>query len=291
MVHLESVPSDDDVQDVFHVKPSVASRALVNAKTFGLMTNHASLRPDEYWLHEAERIAWMRRPTIAGNWTWDDEVSIRWFEDGTLNASVSCLDRHLPTHAAQPALIWEADEEGVSSVVTYGELHEMVCRLGNAMKALGVGRGDRVGIYLPMVPEAVAAMLACARIGAVHAVMFAGFSPTSIAQRLRDCGATLLITGDEQRRGGKRLPLKARADEALAEAPGVAHALVVPITGADVAMTEGRDVGYAGAVAAASPDCWCTRPAATWCGRTTRTRSSSISGRGRSSGARPTWAG
>ena len=255
MVHLESVRSDDEVQDVFHVKPSVASRALVNAKTFQLMTNHASLRTDEFWLAEAKRIAWMRAPTVAGNWTWEDEVSIRWFEDGTLNASVSCLDRHLPMHAAQPALIWEADEEGVWATVTYGELHERVCRLANAMKALGVGRGDKVGIYLPMVPEAVASMLACARIGAVHAVMFAGFSPGSIGQRLRDCGAKLLITADEQRRGGKRMPLKRNADEAMAAAPSVEHALVVRITGADVPMTPGRDVDYGDAVEAASPDC------------------------------------
>ena len=255
MVHLESVPNDTDNQDVFHVKPSVAMNALVNAKTQQLMTNHAAHSPADFWALQAERIAWMRKPTMAGNWTFDDDISIRWFEDGTLNASVSCLDRHLPAHAGQPALIWEADEEGVSATITYGALHEQVCRLANAMKALGVGRGDKVGIYLPMVPEAVASMLACARIGAVHSVMFAGFSPTGIAKRLVDCGAKLLITGDEQRRGGKKLPLKRNADEAMADAPCVRHALVVRITGADVPMTEGRDVEFGTALAAASPDC------------------------------------
>ncbi len=255
MVHLESVPNDSDNQDVFHVKPSVAMNALVNAKTQQLMTNHAAHSPADFWALQAERIAWMRKPTMAGNWTFDDDISIRWFEDGTLNASVSCLDRHLPAHAGQPALIWEADEEGVSATVTYGALHEQVCRLANAMKALGVRRGDKVGIYLPMVPEAVASMLACARIGAVHSVMFAGFSPTGIAKRLVDCGAKLLITGDEQRRGGKKLPLKRNADEAMANAPCVRHALVVRITGAGVPMTDGRDVDFRTALAQASPDC------------------------------------
>ena len=255
MVHLESVPTEIGTEDIFHVKPSVAARALVNTKAHQLMTNHAANSPADFWALQAERVAWMRKPTMAGNWTFDAPVSIRWFEDGTLNASVSCLDRHLALHADQPALIWEADEEGVSTTITYGQLHTQVCRLANAMKALGIGRGDKVGIYLPMVPEAVAAMLACARIGAVHAVMFAGFSPVSIAQRLVDCGARLLITGDEQRRGGKRLPLKRNADEALAGAPGVRHALVVRITGADVPMTEGRDLHYATALANASPQC------------------------------------
>ncbi len=254
MVHLESVPTDDDLE-VFHVKPSVAARALVNAKSYQLMTNHAAHSPADFWAAQAERIAWIRKPTMAGNWTFTDEVFIRWFEDGTLNVSASCLDRHLPAHADQPALIWEADAEGTSATVTYGELHERVCRLANAMKSLGVGRGDKVGIYLPMVPEAAVAMLACARIGAVHSVMFAGFSPTGIGQRLRDCGAKLLVTGDEQRRGGKTLPLKRNADEAMAAAGCVEHALVVRITGADVPMTGGRDIDYAAAVSAASPEC------------------------------------
>ena len=255
MVHLESVPNEDDERKIFHVKPSVASSALVSAKSYQLMTNHASHSPADFWSAQAERVDWIRKPTIAGNWTFDDDVSIRWFEDGALNVSANCLDRHLPDHADQPALIWEADAEGVGAVVTYRDLHERVCRLANVLKSLGVDRGDKVGIYLPMVPEAVVAMLACARIGAVHSVMFAGFSPTGIGQRLLDCRAKLLITGDEQRRGGRILPLKRNADEAMAAAGCVERAVVVPITGADVPMTEGRDVDYASAVARASAHC------------------------------------
>ena len=161
----------------------------------------------------------MKPPTKIKNTSFTGDVSIKWFEDGTLNASASCLDRHLATRGDQTAIIWESDDPAVSRHVTYRDLHEQVCRLANAMKGLGVKKGDRVTIYLPMVPEAAVAMLACARIGAIHSVVFGGFSPDSLANRIQDCESELLITADEGRRGGRKVPLKANADEALKTCP------------------------------------------------------------------------
>jgi acetyl-CoA synthetase len=216
----------------------------------------ATADPEAFWKKEAtDRIAWMRRPTKIKNTSFNGDVSIKWFEDGTLNASVSCLDRHLATRGDQVAIIWEGDEPGTSESVTYRDLHERVCRLANVLKGHGVRRGDRVTIYLPMVVEAAVSMLACARIGAAHSVVFGGFSPDSLAGRIQDCKSTVLITADEGRRGGKRVPLKANADQALANCPDVTAVLVVPVTGASVPMTKGRDHDYAVALAAASADC------------------------------------
>jgi acetyl-CoA synthetase len=180
---------------------------------------------------------------------------VKWFEDGTLNASVSCLDRHLAERGDQTAIIWEGDDPGVSERITYRDLHARVCRLANVLKSLGVAKGDRVCIYLPMVVEAAVAMLACARIGAIHTVVFGGFSPDSLANRLQDAGVGVLITADEGRRGGRRVPLKTNADTALAQCPGVKHVVVVKVTGADVPMQPGRDHDYAILCAAAAPDC------------------------------------
>ena len=204
---------------------------------------------------EAKRIAWMKPPTKIKNTSFAGNVSIKWFEDGTLNASVSCLDRHLAARGEQTAIIWEGDDPSVSKHVTYRELHEQVCRLANAMKTLGVGKGDRVTIYLPMVPEAAVAMLACARIGAIHSVVFGGFSPDSLANRLQDCDSSLLITADEGRRGGRKVALKANADEALKSSPSVKHVIVVRVTGGAIDMKPGRDHEYAALTAKASPDC------------------------------------
>ena len=229
---------------LYHVKPSLAVAAHVNAERHRLMTNHAALEPNEFWTAELDRLVWSRRPTVIKNTSFTDGVSIRWFEDGKLNASVCCLDRHLATRGDQVAILWEGDEPGQHRRITYRELHRDVCRLGAAMRRLGVRRGDRVTIYLPMVPEAAVAMLACARIGAMHSVVFGGFSPDSLASRMAGCGSTLLITADEGRRGGKRVPLKANADAALANCPGVARVIVVAVTGADVPMREGRDLHY-----------------------------------------------
>jgi acetyl-CoA synthetase len=231
-------------------------RLAESARRIEALRAGAAADPDAFWKREAtDRIAWMRPPTRIKNTSFTGDVSIKWFEDGTLNASVSCLDRHLATRGDQVAIIWEGDEPGTSESVTYRDLHERVCRLANVLKDHGVKRGDRVTIYLPMVVEAAVSMLACARIGAAHSVVFGGFSPDSLAGRIQDCKSTVLITADEGRRGGRRVPLKANADQALVNCPEVATVLVVPVTGASVPMKEGRDHDYAVVLAAASPDC------------------------------------
>ena len=240
---------------LFHTKPHISASAHVDAKRHGLMTNHAHTDPDSFWAQEARRIEWVTFPQTIKNTSFEGDCVIRWFEDGVLNASVSCLDRHLKMRGDQVAIIWEGDDPGTSQRITYRDLHERVCRLANAMKSLGAKKGDRISIYLPMVPEAAVAMLACARIGAIHSVVFGGFSPDSLANRIQDCGSTLLITADEGRRGGKTVALKTNADRALADCPTVAHVIVVPVTGADVPMQDGRDHAYAKITAAASPDC------------------------------------
>jgi acetyl-CoA synthetase len=240
---------------VFSVRPEIAAKAHVSRARYVEMFEHAARDPDEFWQEHSRRIAWMKAPTRIKDVSFSGNVSIKWFEDGTLNASVSCLDRHLATHGDRTAIIWESDDPSVSKHVTYRELHEQVCRLANAMRGLGVKRGDRVTIYLPMVPEAAVAMLACARIGAVHSVVFGGFSPDSLANRIQDCGSELLITADEGRRGGRTVPLKGNADAALKSCPGLKTVIVVKVTGKDVPMVAGRDFDYATLCAAASPDC------------------------------------
>jgi acetyl-CoA synthetase len=240
---------------VFPVKPEIAAKALIPASRYQEMFERAARDPDGFWSEQSRRIAWMKGPTRIKNTTFAGGVSIKWFEDGTLNASANCLDRHLATHGDKTAIIWESDDPSVSKHVTYRELHEQVCRLANAMKGLGVKQGDRVTIYLPMTPEAAVAMLACARIGAVHSVVFGGFSPDSLANRIQDCTSELLITADEGRRGGRKVPLKANADEALKSCPGVKNVIVVKVTGGNVSMQSGRDHDYATLCSASSPDC------------------------------------
>jgi acetyl-CoA synthetase len=243
------------MSDLIAVKPEIAAEAHVNAEQYRAMAEQAASDPHAFWAEQCKRIAWIKPPTQIKNTSFEGDVSIRWFEDGTLNASASCLDRHLADRPDQVAIIWEGDDPAHSLSVTYRQLHEQVCRLASALKGLGVERGDRVTIYLPMVVEAAVAMLACARIGAIHSVVFGGFSPDSLANRLQDCGSRLLITADESRRGGRKVPLKTNADAALKSCPDVRHVIVVPITGGDVPMTQGRDLAYAPLVAAASPDC------------------------------------
>ncbi len=239
----------------FPVKPEIAAKAHITAARYKDMFEHAARDPDGFWAEQSRRIAWMKAPTKIKNTSFAGNVPIKWFEDGTLNASASCLDRHLATRGDQTAIIWESDDPSVSKHVTYRELYEQVCRLANAMKGLGVKKGDRVTIYLPMVPEAAVAMLACARIGAIHSVVFGGFSPDSLSNRIQDCASELLITADEGRRGGRKVPLKANADEALKSCPGVKSVIMVKVTGGKVAMQPGRDHDYTTLCSVSSPDC------------------------------------
>ncbi len=226
------------------VKPEIAARAHVDAAGYQAMYAEAADHPDAFWAKEAKRIAWMQAPTVIKNVDFGGEsgkVSIKWFEDGVLNASVSCLDRHLATRGDQVAIIWEGDDPASDAKVTYRELHGRVCQLANAMRGMGVAKGDRVCIYLPMIVEAAVAMLACARIGAVHSIVFGGFSPDSLASRIQDSDCVLLITADEGRRGGRRVPLKANADEALKTCPSIRNVIVAQNTGGAVEMTPERD--------------------------------------------------
>ena len=218
--------------------------ARIGPRELARLHDQANADPDAFWLNQARRLDWNRFPTEAGDWSFDhSDFHINWFADGQLNLSVNCLDRHLAEHGDRTALIFEADEPGAGRSITYRELYEETCRFANLLKERGIGRGDRVMIYMPMIPEAAAAMLACARIGAVHSVVFGGFSPESLAGRIADSGAAAVITADEGIRGGKHIPLKRNVDKAL-EAGDVPTVIVVTRTGADVPLRDGRDILY-----------------------------------------------
>ena len=240
---------------IFPVKPEIAAHAHVTATQLAAMHARLADNPDRFWLEQSHRVAWTRPPTktVSGDFTGD--VRVKWFEDGTLNATVTCLDRHLAANGDKIAIIWEGDDPDASEKVTYRDLHTRVCRLANALKSLGAKKGDRICIYLPMVVEAAVAMLACARIGAIHSVVFGGFSPDSLANRIQDSECAILITADEGRRGGRKVPLKTNADAAVAQCPTIKHVVVVKVTGGDVTMTPGRDHDYTALTAAADP--WC----------------------------------
>ena len=211
-----------------------------------------------FWQAVGQRIDWIKPFTRVKDVSFQPgDVHIRWYEDGTLNASANCVDRHLASRADQPAIIWEPDTPGATRIITYQQLHDEVCRSANAMKALGVGKGDRVMIYMPMIPEAVFSMLACARLGAIHSVVFGGFSPEALAGRIEDCGAELVVTADEGLRGGRPIALKHNVDAALAHPSvnTVEHVLVVRHTGGEVQWNDERDVDYAAATRAAANTC------------------------------------
>ncbi len=218
--------------------------ARIGPRELAELNDLANADPNRFWLDQARRLTWNKFPTKAGDWSFDeDNFHIEWFADGQLNLSVNCLDRHLAEHGNRTALIFEADEPGHGHSWTYRELYEETCRFANLLKQQGIERGDRVMIYMPMIPEAAAAMLACARIGAIHSVVFGGFSPESLAGRISDCDACAVITADEGVRGAKRIPLKRNVDEALTERD-VPTVIVVTRTGADVPMKQGRDIRY-----------------------------------------------
>jgi acetyl-CoA synthetase len=242
---------------IYPVPADWAKRARVNAAKYQQLYGRALADPGSFWLEQARRLDWIKRPEIAGDWSFrEEDFRIRWFADGRLNAAANCIDRHLKERGDAVAIIWEPDDpEETPRRFTYRELHREVCRFANVLKANGVQKGDRVTIYMPMIPEAAFAVLACARIGAIHSVVFGGFSPEALAGRIRDCDSTVIITADEGRRGGKRVPLKANVDEAAGHCTSIAKVIVVRATGADVPMTPGRDIWYHEAATAVATDC------------------------------------
>ena len=242
--------------ELFPVPESAARRAHVDAAGYEETYRRSIEDPDGFWAEQAARIHWMAPFTEVRDASFArGDVHVRWFADGVLNASANCLDRHLSERGDRTAIVWEGDDPADSRHVSYAELHREVCKFANALKAQGARKGDRVTIYLPMIPELAVAVLACARIGAVHSVIFGGFSPESIAGRIQDCDSSLAVTADEGVRGGRTIPLKANMDEALARCPTVGKCIVVRRTGGAVGWVEGRDVWYHEATEAASEDC------------------------------------
>ncbi|MGB2407639.1 MAG: acetate--CoA ligase [Paracoccaceae bacterium] len=239
----------------FSPSEEFTANAHVDAELYDAMYAASVADPEAFWEEHGKRVDWIKPFSKVKNVTYSHpNVSIKWFEDGTLNVSENCIDRHLPTRRNQTAIIWEGDNPEDSKHISYGELHQKVCKLANVYKSLGVGKGDRVVLYMPMIPEAAYAMLACNRIGAVHSIVFAGFSPEALASRVDDCGAALLVTADEAPRGGKNTPLKANVDKAL-DICGDVQVLMVERTGTPVAMVSGRDHSYQALMSEASADC------------------------------------
>ena len=247
-------------EKIYPPPPGFAARALVNAATYDTMYRDSVENTEAFWAKQArERLTWTKPFTQVKDTSFDaNDLHVRWFADGQLNVSVNCLDRHLAKRADQTAILWEPDDPNEPHrMLSYRELHERVCRFANALKRLGVQKGDRVTIYMPMIPQTVTAMLACARIGAVHSVVFGGFSPEALKGRIEDCGSKVVITADEGVRGGKKIPLKANVDEALAGLKGtkVDAVVVVRRTGGKINWVEGRDHWYYDLKSAASPVC------------------------------------
>jgi len=240
-------------------EPSAAFMASAHADAAAYHANYAAsvADPDAFWGAQAQRIDWIKPFTKVKNTDFTfGQVSIKWFEDGTLNIAANCIDRHLATRASQTAIIWEPDDPKTPARhITYAQMHERTCRMANVLKAQGVQKGDRVVMYMPMIPEAAYAMLACARIGAIHSIVFAGFSPDALANRINDCGARIVITADEAPRGGKRTGLKNNTDAALLHCSDKVKCLVVKHTGGQTTWVDGRDVDLLAEMAVASVDC------------------------------------
>ncbi|WP_413288241.1 acetate--CoA ligase [Bdellovibrio sp. HCB337] len=230
---------------IIPVKPEFAKKSLIDKAKYKAMYDESIRDPEKFWAGQAERLHWFKKWNKVKEVSYKSPVSIKWFEGGELNVSYNCIDRHLPKRANKVALIWESDDPNVpSQKVTYKELHENVCKFANVLKRNGVKRGDRVTIYMPMILEAAYAMLACTRIGAMHSVIFGGFAPDSIADRILDCDSDFVITADEGLRGSKTIPLKKNVDQALKRTPNVRKVLMVRHTGNTVGFVEGRDIWY-----------------------------------------------
>jgi acetyl-CoA synthetase len=243
---------------IYAVPPEWKKRAYIDDAKYKDMYARSLKDPNGFWAEQAKRIHWYKAPSKVKNVSFGPgNIAIKWFEDGVLNAAYNCIDRHLPKRAKDTAIIWEGDDPSQSKHITYQELHDEVCKFANILRNRNVEKGDRVTIYLPMIPEAAYAMLACARIGAIHSVVFGGFSPDSLAGRIEDCKSNVVITADEGVRGGRKVPLKANADAAIAKAGGVDHVIVVRRTGAPVNMEPGRDVWYHEAAAVVTSECPC----------------------------------
>src|SRR5712672_3644656 len=249
--------------DTIHEIPSDwKQRAFVKEADYRAMYERSIKDPDGFWAEEAKRIHWFKTPTIIRNASFGPpDVSIKWFEDGVTNVAYNCIDRHLAQRADQVAIIWEGDDPKDSKTITYRQLHDEVCRFANILRNRNVEKGDRVTIYMPMIPEAAYAMLACARIGAIHSVVFGGFSPDSLAGRIEDCASKVIVTADEGLRGGRKVPLKANVDAAIAKVANsgfsVDHVIVVKRTGSAVDMDPVRDVYYHDAASVVTHECPC----------------------------------
>jgi acetyl-CoA synthetase len=245
-------------EKIYDVPADWKGRAFVDEAKYQAMYNRSVAAPDAFWAEEAKRLDWYTFPTRIKNTSFGPgNVSIKWFEDGVLNAAYNCIDRHLDKRGDQVAIIWEGDDPKDSKHITYRQLHDEVCRMANILRNRNVEKGDRVTIYLPMIPEAAYAMLACARIGAIHSVVFGGFSPDSLAQRIKDCASKVVITADEGLRGGRKVPLKANVDAAIAKVGGVDFVVVVRRTGGTIDMDPVRDVYYHEAADVVTSECPC----------------------------------
>lgn len=242
---MDGVGAMSEHNNIFPVPKDFAKNALIDDVKYQKMYEESIGDPEAFWGEQGKRLTWSKPYTKVKDVSWDKEnLNVQWFSDGELNVSVNCIDRHLEGKSDQVAIIWEGDDPKDSENITYAQLHRRVCRFSNVLKNMGVKKGDRVTIYLPMIPEAAYAMLACARIGAIHSVVFAGFSAEALAGRINDCRSTVVVTADEGLRGSKTVPLKQNVDNAVKHALGVEKILVVEHTGNDVPMKGGRDVWW-----------------------------------------------
>ena len=244
-------------ETVYPVSADFAAQANVNADQYKEMYQRSIDDPDGFWAEQAEKyISWFQPWDSVSDWSFDEsDLHINWFKNAKLNVSYNCLDRHLETRGDQVAIIWEGDNPDEDRKITYRELHQEVCQFSNVLKARGVNKGDRVSLYMPMIPEAAIAMLACTRIGAVHSIVFGGFSPEALASRIKDSDCQVVITADQSMRGGKKVPLKTNADEALNSCPNVHTCIVVKRGGDPIDWDEKRDVCYDEAIESASTEC------------------------------------